>query len=122
MNNSATTFLTVSQQLTKTNPDHIAVYHYGKILWLQTSEITHLRGEGNYTYITMRSGTRYLICKTLKIVQETAQRNFLRVHKSFVINPEHIMIRLEADVLLMKCGTKVPIARRRIREMDTLLN
>ena len=121
MNNSVSPLLTVSPQVTKLKPDHIAVYHYGKVQWLHTDEITHLRGEGNYTYITMRSGHKYLICKTLKTVQATAQRNFLRVHKSFVINPEHIMIRLEADVLLMKCGTKVPIARRRIREMDTLL-
>lgn len=96
----------------------VPVYTPGKVLWLAAHEITHLQGEGNYTYIHTCQGKRYIVSKTLKNVQEILCADFLRVHKSYVINPEYITARLDADMLLMSCGHKVPIARRRIREVQ----
>jgi two-component system LytT family response regulator len=105
--------------LTGSNATNLVAVHIpGKVLWLAAHEITHLEGEGNYTYIYTRQGKKYLVSKTLKNVQEILCADFLRVHKSFVINPEYITARLDADMLLMSCGQKVPIARRRIREVQ----
>lgn len=100
---------------------HIAVHVSGKALWLPACEITHMQGEGNYTYVYTRQGKRYLVSKSLKNVQEALQADFLRIHKSYIVNPQFVAARLEADLLLLSCGHKVPIARRRIREIEELL-
>ncbi|WP_138478864.1 LytR/AlgR family response regulator transcription factor [Dyadobacter bucti] len=100
---------------------HIAVHISGQVLWLAACEITHLRGEGNYTYVYTRQGKKYLVSKTMKNVQEALRADFMRVHKSYIVNPEFVTARLDADLLLLSCGHKVPIARRRIREIGELL-
>jgi two-component system LytT family response regulator len=103
------------------NTNLIAVHMHGKILWVAAQEITHLEGEGNYTYIHTRQGKKHLVSKTLKVVMEILQADFIRIHKSFIINPVHVAAQLEPDRLLLSCGRKVPIARRRMREIQELL-
>ena len=100
---------------------HIAVHISGQILWLAAREITHLQGEGNYTYVYTSQGKRYLVSKTMKNVQEALRADFIRIHKSYIVNPEFVTARLETDLLLLSCGRKVPIARRRVREIEALL-
>ncbi|WAC14061.1 LytR/AlgR family response regulator transcription factor [Dyadobacter pollutisoli] len=105
---------------TASNP--IAVHVRGKIIWIAASEITHLRGEGNYTHIYTHKGTTYLVSKTLKSVIETLRADFMRIHKSCAVNPEFVTARVEPDTLLLTNGARLPIARRRMREIQTLLS
>ena len=99
----------------------IAVYTNGRIQWVSAQDITHLEGEGNYTFIHTRQGKKHLVSKTLRVVMEILRADFIRVHKSFIVNPVYITAQLESDKLLLSCGRKVPIARRRVREIQDLL-
>ena len=104
------------------NSNMIAVHMYGRITWVQASQITHLEGEGNYTYIHTRTGQKHLVSKTLRVVMEILQSDFIRVHKSFTVNPLHVAAQSEPDRLILSCGKTVPIARRRMREIQELLS
>lgn len=104
------------------NANLIAVYIQGKILWVSAREITHLEGEGNYTYIHTRQGKKYLVSKTLKVVMEILNVNFIRIHKSYIVNPMYVAAQIEPDTLLLSCGRKVPIARRRMREIQEMVS
>ena len=99
----------------------IPVFTYKKVIWLEAHEITYLEGEGNYTYIHTKQGKKHLVSKNLKTIDEILDAGFLRVHKSYMVNPYHLVSRLTNDVLLMSCGKQIPIARRRIRETQELL-
>ncbi|MCE7067457.1 LytTR family DNA-binding domain-containing protein [Dyadobacter sp. CY326] len=102
-------------------PHLIAVHNNGKITWVEARDITHLEGEGNYTYIHTRQGKKHLVSKTLKVVTEILRVDFIRIHKSYIVNPMHVTAQLEPDKLLLSCGRKVPIARRRMREIQELV-
>jgi len=97
------------------------VFLYGKVLWLQTNDITYLEGEGNYTFIHTLSSKKYLVSKNLKTVQGILNAGFLRVHKSYMINPEHVASRPEEDLIELSCGKRISIARKRMRETQEML-
>ena len=104
-----------SNQIEEKNTNSFPVHLLGRILWVQAHEISYLQGEGNYTFICTKSGKRYLVSKNLKTVQETLDADFVRVHKSYMVNPNHVTARL-FESIQMSCGKSIPIARRRIRE------
>jgi len=89
-----------------------------RVFYLEAHEITHMRGEGNYTYVHTTLGKKYLISKTMKTLQKILDAGYLRIHKSFMINPDHVVSRLACGKVLMSCGAQIPIARRRLRETD----
>lgn len=122
MNASINPFSRVVTLASTAVPNRIAAHVRGRIIWIAASEITHLRGEGNYTHIYTHKGTTYLVSKTLKSVMETLRADFMRIHKSCAVNPEFVTARVEPDTLLLTNGARLPIARRRMREIQTLLS
>ncbi len=101
----------------------IAVHLTGKTLLLKPEDITCLEGEGNYSFIHTCRGKRYLVSRTLKSLTEHLNGSFLRVHKSFIINTNFIVERLDDDrELRMSCGKKARVSRRKIKEIIEILD
>jgi two-component system LytT family response regulator len=100
----------------KRNP--LTVHLGCKVLLLEAHEITYLQGDGNYTYVYTAQGKRYLVSKTMKAILNILNAGFLRIHKSYTINPIHLVARIETDRVLLSGGKQLPIARRRIVEMQ----
>jgi len=58
--------------------------------FIQIENIIYCKADGNYTHITLRD-KEILVTRTLKEFEELlADYNFLRVHRSFLINLDHI--------------------------------
>ena len=95
---------------------------FGKTLVITGHDITHLEGEGNYTFVHTRYGNKYLVSKTIKTIQGNLSDSFLRVHKSFIINQDHVTSWPEPCSLLLCCGKRIPVARRRFRQTEQLLS
>ena len=96
---------------------------------LPIQNIYYLKGEGNYSLVVCapsRNGARltFLSPDTL-LQQETRLPTFVRVHKSYLINLDHVdEIALEysdngrlAGHITMKKGEIIPVARRRYTEV-----
>lgn len=106
---------------TKIEPAHtIPVQVFGRVLRVSANEITHLEGEGNYTFLCTTAGKRYLVSKSLKVVRQILGDNFLRIHKSYMVNIDYIVSRQISSIQLT-CGKSIPIARRRITETQSIL-
>jgi two-component system LytT family response regulator len=102
---------------------HISVQSMGRTIFLTPNMITFLEGEGNYTYINTNSGKRYLVSKTLKSLAELLESNFIRVHKSYLVNANFVVERMEDDRMLrMSCGKEVIVSRRKIKEITSILD
>lgn len=86
----------------------IPVYILGRVLLVKSCEITHLEGEGNYTFVCTLTGKRHLVSKNLKTVEELLGANFVPVHKSYMINPKHIRARL-SDNIQLSCGKHIMV-------------
>jgi two-component system LytT family response regulator len=102
---------------------HISVQSMGRTIFLTPDIITFLEGEGNYTFINTSGGKRYLVSKTLKSLAELLESSFIRVHKSYLVNPDFVVERMEDDRMLrMSCGREVIVSRRKIKEITSILD
>ena len=101
----------------------ISVQSMGRTIFLTPDVITFLEGEGNYTFIYTNTGKKYLVSKTLKSLAEQLNPNFMRVHKSYLVNADYIVERLEDDRMLkLSCGKEVAVSRRKIKEVSGFLD
>jgi DNA-binding LytR/AlgR family response regulator len=97
----------------------IAVQHLGRSRLLNIADITHLEGVGNYTFIFTAHG-RYLVSKTLKTVQNSLDTDFIRAHKSYIVNRAHIKA-FWVNFILLNSGQNIPVARRRAAQIRAAL-
>lgn len=102
------------------------IYHGGNLLFLESQSICFFAADKNYCRVLSDTG-RYYIQLTLKeILQRFAGRNFVRVHKSYVVNLQRIReIKREHshyEVVFDRADMPhVPIARRRLHELKSAL-
>ena len=85
----------------------------GGISFIDLNDIIYSEASNNYSKLILSDGTRFLISKTLKDVQEVLEEEqFLRVHRQYIINLNHVkQFNRNEGVLTMDNGDHIPIAR-----------
>lgn len=118
-------------KISNNNPQSADMHHAISIhcikntIFLTPPDITCLEGEGNYTYIYTYSGKKYLVAKTIKNLHMSLNDNsgFVRIHKSYLINTNHIVDYTDQDrTIKMAGGKEVPVSRRKSREVTQILS
>jgi two-component system, LytTR family, response regulator len=85
-------------------------------------EIIRLEGEGNYTRFFFTNKTSLLTTYTLKSYEDILiNYGFLRVHKSHLVNKEHVINYTGDGHLTMSDFSKVEISRRRKEDVFAAL-
>ncbi|GAA4470353.1 hypothetical protein GCM10023189_58770 [Nibrella saemangeumensis] len=88
--------------------------------------ISHLTGADNYTWLSFLNGKKVLLSKPICYFEKRLP-HFIRVHKTAVVNPAYIEDlqcpprRKMAGAVHMKCGTVLPVGRRRWAQVVELL-
>lgn len=98
----------------KTLPDKIALPFQNGVSFVQITDIIYCEADDNYTKFYLKNGQVTLISKTLRDIQETLEeRNFLRVHRQFLVNLDQISryVKGEGNYLIMSNDTTIPVAR-----------
>lgn len=114
----STISLLAGQPHTEVRHAHISVHFMGRTFTLGAEHITFLEGDGNYTYVYTCTGRKYLICKTLKWLACKLDSNFIRVHKSFIVNSNYVIGCAEdGRALKMRCGNEAAVSRRKTKEI-----
>lgn len=76
--------------------------------------VVRLEGVRNYTRFIPAKGQPIITCRSLGIYLEQLPQQFVRVHKSYVINCRYILgIDPRSNSILMTDGTSIPISRRK---------
>lgn len=95
------------------------------IRYIDHSDILLFKGSGAYTEVLLADGEKVLVSKNLGYFEDTLQhvQTFLRVHKSFIINIEHLTEYKKSDggVVYLKHGTEVPISPDRLPQLLGIL-
>ncbi len=84
--------------------------------FVNTENIIYCQGDNNYTHIHRKAAPKMLLSRTLKSIEEMlVPFGFVRVHNSYLINPDHIVrfVRNDGGYLIMSDEMRVPIARSR---------
>jgi two-component system LytT family response regulator len=95
-------------------PSKIAVPFQGGVIFVELKELVFCEADSNYTKLFLTNSKSYLLSKTLREVQEVLEeRNFLRVHRQFLINLDHIKMYHKGDgsYLVMTGDVTIPVAK-----------
>jgi two-component system, LytTR family, response regulator len=102
-------------------PQKLAIHGINEIRFATLSDIIRLEGDSNYTHIFTASGERYHSSRTLKDYEEmlAQMRNFIRVHKTHMVNADHISsyVKTDGGYVVMSDGSKVEVSRRKKQEL-----
>jgi two-component system, LytTR family, response regulator len=84
------------------------------VLFFYPREIVRCEAEGNYTRFYLSDGQQQVTSKTLGEYEELlSSYNFIRIHKSHLVNRDCISFVDHDGFVLLKDNTKVEISRRR---------
>ncbi len=87
------------------------------------NEIIRCEADSNYTAIHFGQSRKFLASKTLSDIESmlNTAKNFLRIHKSHLINMNHVLQLTSTDEVLMGDQTRIPISRRRLAEVKEVI-
>jgi len=94
----------------------IAILSLEGLQFIELSDIIFVEAESNYSFITLQSGPKITVSKTLKDFEELlTPALFIRIHHSYIINKDHIKKYLKGDggQVLMSNGKLLDVARRK---------
>jgi DNA-binding LytR/AlgR family response regulator len=121
----ATIELAIGQHNVKKNetnvlPQQVFVKNGNQSISLSPAEITHLEAANKYVTIYLSTAKKHLVRGTLNEVTDQLPLNSLvQVHKSFVVNLQHIKA-LKYDELLIN-GSIIPVGRTYREELKKRL-
>ncbi len=98
------------------SPKKISIHTQDGILLLSLEDILFCKSEGSYCFIYLRDQPSVMVSKNLTEMEELINSAiFFRVHKSFLINRDHITKVNKADggEAMMSNKELVPISRQR---------
>ncbi|MHA4846587.1 LytR/AlgR family response regulator transcription factor [Flavitalea antarctica] len=103
-----------SQLFSGQHPAKIAVPYQGGVHFIDLQNIVYCEADSNYTKLFVTTGKSYLLSKTLREVQQVLEeRNFLRVHRQYLVNLDHIKVyrKGESAYLVMQGEINIPVAK-----------
>ena len=91
--------------------------------FIETNEIVYCQAQSNYTYLYTADNQKLVLSKTLKEFETLLDKYFfIRIHKSYLINPNYIQKyhRNDGGYLVMQTGTSIPVSNSK-KELITNL-
>jgi len=106
-------------------PPKIVLSTSDKINIVKVNEIIRCESDNYYTLYHFTNGEKLLVSKTLKENEEMlAEYNFIRPHKSHLVNAAHIKGFLKSDggYIIMSDESKIPVSRRKKEMIMNIMN
>jgi two-component system, LytTR family, response regulator len=114
---------------TTTNTKSLEQFHYtfktkNETHYIIPQDILYFESDNNYTTIYLLNGTKILISKTIKSIEEELQHSFFyRIHRSFIINSNYITKYNSLDgYVYLNNSTQIPISDRKRKEFVRFLS
>jgi two-component system LytT family response regulator len=98
------------------DPHKIVLSTSEKIHVIETDQIIRCESDNYYTNFFLADGKKILVSKTLKENEQLlSDHNFIRPHKSHLVNVKFIkgFLRSDGGYIEMTDGSKIPVSRRK---------
>jgi two-component system, LytTR family, response regulator len=100
----------------------IPVYTSLAVYYLSPLEIIRCQASNNYTWFYLTGKRKVLVAKTLgKYAAVLTDNNFIRIHRTDMVNVSHISSIEKAGVVLLTDGTTLTISKRRRQQVFKML-
>lgn len=108
--------LALEQARQKEEVGRIKIKSAGKIEVVQTNQIAHCKGAGDYVEISLVDGAQLLHSASLNELETNLPPTFIRVHRSYLVNTSLVQ-SLEREAsgvgsLILSNGDEIPVSRR----------
>ena len=94
--------------------EYLTVGMIGKVEHIACANLVRIEADSNYSRLFLSDGTTLFVAKVLKkFVAELAEHNFIRPHKTHLVNTAYIdsFIRSTNSSLVLSTGDRIPVAR-----------
>lgn len=92
----------------------LAIPTLEKTFFISPADLIRCESESNYTWFYLVNGQKILSSKTLKSYDALlTDEGFVRVHRSHLVNRKQILRIEKEDLLVLKNGDKIPLARNK---------
>ncbi len=100
----------------------LSVTKGSRAYFIPPSDIYYCSAYSNYTNLHLKDKSEFTVSKTLKEIEEMlAAHNFIRTHKSYLVNKDHIKSCDEVGNLILKNDLNIEVSRRRLGEVRRML-
>jgi len=101
---------------------NICLKSYRDYQYLDTDEILYLKADNNTTDFYMKDGNTISAFKTLKTFEDLLPKNFLRIHKSYIINSNYVIrINFGKWICIIKsCNCTIPFTRTYMNRLESV--
>ena len=114
-------FKILKENIQQESLSKIAVPSGNTLIFLDTTKIAHIKGEGAYSEVFCTTGTKNLVSRNLKNFEDIlcSDKRFMRVHKSYIVNFEQVVAYNKSDggSLELSTGVHVPISPDRAQQI-----
>lgn len=103
----------------------VAVPSRDGLVLIKHEDITHLEASDSYTTVFTRDGKKVISSKHIRVFETNLDaKKFFRVHKSYIINLEHLkgFSRGEGNMAMLDNGALIPVSRRRLPDFLGMIN
>mgnify|MGYP000592327519 FL=1 len=87
---------------------------------IETDNILYCKADDNYTQIFLNTNKKKLVSKTLKYFEEALlSHNFARVHKSYLINVNHVVkyVKGKGGYVILNSGKEIMVSASKKSEL-----
>lgn len=103
----------------------VAVPSRDGLVLIKHEDITYLEASDSYTTVFTRDGKKVISSKHIRVFETNLDaKKFFRVHKSYIINLEHLkgFSRGEGNMAMLDNGALIPVSRRRLPDFLSMIN
>jgi two-component system LytT family response regulator len=107
-------FRILKENIRRENLNKIAVPSGNSLIFINTSKISYIKGEGAYSDVFCTNGTTNLVSRNLKNFEDIlcSDHRFARVHKSYIVNLEQVVTYNKSDggTLVLEDKSIIPVS------------
>ena len=107
-------FRVLKENIQRENLSKIAVPSGNSLIFIDTSKISYIKGEGSYSTVFCANGVKNLVSRNLKNFEDIlcSDPRFLRVHKSYIVNLEQVVAFNKSDggSLTLEDKSHIPVS------------
>ena len=98
-------------------------YDGGKSI-IEKNDVMYIKGDDNISTIYLTRKRKITVSKTLKHFEDLLDTNFIRIHKSYLLNLKFALkiVTKEIHFIELEEGTQLPISRRNYAKVNGFFN
>lgn len=84
--------------------------------FIETNDILYCQSQNNYTFLYLKNARKLILSKTLKEFEKLLEKYFfIRVHKSYLINPNYMKkyYRNDGGYIVMQDEKTIPVSKNK---------